>query len=60
MTTGPMCRCGSRNTKRIGKLERECQGCGRRWHFRIYGGHMLPFSREMAELIDREREPMPA
>lgn len=57
---GPMCRCGSRNTKRVGDpfqfLARDCQDCGNRYYYRIYAGGIVPFIREFAEILDEERE----
>jgi hypothetical protein len=49
------CRCGSRLTKRVGPLERECQDCHRRWIWRLYMGVFIPCTRDVAEAIDEER-----
>lgn len=53
----PLCRCGSRYTKRIGEsaLQRQCQHCGRTFTYRVVDGRLLPFSQEVALLMDRER-----
>lgn len=54
---GPMCRCGSRNTKRTGEsaLVRTCQDCKREFTYRFHGGHLLPYGAETAAALDRER-----
>jgi hypothetical protein len=54
---GPMCRCGSRNTARVGEsaLQRMCLTCSRTFAWRVTGGHLVPMSLEMAMLLDESR-----
>lgn len=53
----PMCRCGSRNTKAVGKtaLERECQSCLRTFVYRLWNGYLIPLGKATAEAWDEER-----
>jgi hypothetical protein len=57
MFTGPMCLCGSTNTKREGKsaLNRRCLDCGRAIHFRITHAGFAPLSDVVARALDEER-----
>lgn len=58
---GPMCRCGSRNTVRVGPsaLVRKCLSCKRTFTYRAVNGsggmHLVAFSHEVAAALDRER-----
>lgn len=54
---GPMCRCGSRNTARIGEsaLTRQCQACGETYRFKLRDGILVPHSLETALAMDEVR-----
>lgn len=43
---GPMCRCGARNTARIGDsaLVRQCQDCGETYAYRLEDGLLIPYA----------------
>ena len=53
----PECRCGSRNTRRIGDsaLLRQCQDCGETYAYRVVGGLVVPFAPATALLFDASR-----
>lgn len=55
----PMCRCGSRRTRRVADpfqfMARDCQDCGARYYYRLFGGHLVPMPQPTAEAIDEER-----
>ena len=51
----PVCRCGSRATKRVGYLMRECSKCGETYSYRLYDGHLVPMDKLTARLLDEER-----
>lgn len=53
----PICRCGSRDSVRIGEsaLTRQCQQCGRTFMYRVCNGHVVPFAPETAASFDQER-----
>lgn len=55
---GPVCRCGSRATRRIeGKhLVRICSSCGGTFYFRLHDGLLIPYAKDVAESIDERRE----
>ena len=54
---GPACRCGSRNTMRIGEsaLMRMCLNCGRTFSYRLHDGILIPLGLETAQAWDEER-----
>ena len=52
---GPMCRCGSRATKRVGYLRRECSACGQTYDYRLHGGTLVPMAHETAMALDESR-----
>ena len=49
---GPMCRCGSRNTRLLFGLRRFCHDCNRIFELRVCGGDLLAFTPEVAAGID--------
>jgi len=51
----PVCRCGSRATRRVGYLMRECQSCGQIYSYRLYDGILVPMDKLTAQLLDEER-----
>lgn len=50
----PLCRCGSRNTTRIGQsaLMRFCNSCGQTYAYRLKDGILVPHSLETALSLD--------
>lgn len=46
----PRCRCGSRNTARIGDsaLTRQCQSCGQTYTYRLKDGILIPYALDTA------------
>ena len=46
MHGAPRCRCGSRNTARIGEsaLVRQCQACGQTYAYRLKDGLLIPYA----------------
>lgn len=51
---GPACRCGSRNTARIGEsaLTRQCQACGQTYAYRLKDGLLVPHALETALALE--------
>lgn len=51
---GPMCRCGSRNTARIGDsaLTRQCQSCGCTYAYRLKDGILVPLALETSLTLE--------
>ena len=56
--TGPMCRCGSRNTQRVGNsaLQRLCLECGNTYAYRVCDGKVVPLAIETALALDEQRK----
>lgn len=54
---GPLCRCGARTTKRVeGEyLCRYCSTCHSTYYYRLHDGHLLPYTKPVADIIDEER-----
>jgi hypothetical protein len=54
---GPMCRCGSRETQRIGDsaLNRFCHSCGETYSYRISDGVLVPYTPLTALALDEQR-----
>ena len=52
----PVCRCGSRATRRIAYLERECSKCGQTYAYRLHEGTLVPMDKLTARLLDEERQ----
>lgn len=52
---GPACRCGSRATKRVGRLTRKCEACGTTYAYRLYDGLMVPLDPYVAQILDEGR-----
>lgn len=52
----PRCRCGSRNSRRIGQsaLLRQCQDCGETYAYRLRDGYLVPLAVKTAEAWDLE------
>lgn len=52
----PVCRCGSRNTRRIGEsaLIRQCQSCGSTYKYRLRNGLLVPFDLRTAEALEEQ------
>lgn len=48
----PACRCGSRATKRVGYLARECSMCRETFHYRLHDGIFVPMAAETAKAWD--------
>jgi len=53
----PLCRCGSRDTVRVGDsaLMRQCNGCGETYSYRLHDGHLVPYSPLTALALDEMR-----
>lgn len=53
----PNCRCGSRNTARVGEsaLQRQCLACGQTFVYRLQNGLLVPFTPLTAMALDSER-----
>jgi hypothetical protein len=53
----PVCRCGARNSDRVGEsaLMRQCRSCGETFSYRIQDGHLVPFSPLTALALDEQR-----
>lgn len=51
---GPMCRCGARNTARIGDsaLVRQCQACGCTYRYLLKDGILIPTALETALALE--------
>lgn len=46
----PACRCGSRNTTRVGEsaLQRQCNACGQTYRYLLKDGLLIPLALETA------------
>ena len=55
--TGPACRCGARNTRRIGEnaLLRQCQHCGQTYRYILKDGFMVPMALETFAALESMR-----
>jgi len=53
----PLCRCGSRDTVRVGEsaLMRQCNFCGETYSYRLQDGHLVPFTPLTALALDEQR-----
>jgi len=52
---GPMCRCGSRNTRLVFGLRRFCHDCNRLFDLRVTADGLLAFTPDVAAGIDDMR-----
>ena len=61
MNNGPMCKCGSRRTTRVGDsaLLRQCYYCGETKAYRVHMGRIVPLSPIVALTMDEWRETDP-
>ena len=53
----PICRCGSRNTTRIGEsaLLRLCMNCGTTYTYRLKDGLLIPYVPTVALALDEQK-----
>lgn len=51
----PLCKCGSRATRRIHGLRRTCSTCHQTYEYRIKDGELIAMPLKEAAALDRER-----